>query len=284
MNKVKLVLGGVIFLALAALATTLGTFYTVDAGDRAVVLRAGSVIGVEGPGLHFKTPFLDSVVEVSTRTVTLPFPDEPFYSKDQQSATATVSVTFSANADAVDEIYTEYGSLEAVADRLIVPRVKKQFKEVMGRFNAETAIQERERMGVEATKAITIHSPLITVQSVQVENIDFSDAYEDKIEERMLAEVGIDTETQNLEMEKKRAEIKVTREQAIADSKFALLKAEADGIRAKGEAEATAILAKGKALKDNPQLIDLIRVERWMGVLPTHVLPNDTVPFLDVAK
>lgn len=284
MNSVKLVLGGVIFLALAALITTLGTFYTVDAGERAVVLRAGSIIGVEVPGLHFKAPFLDSVVEVSTRTVTLPFPDEPFYSKDQQAATATVSVTFAANSDAVDKIYSEYGSLDAVANRLIVPRVKKQFKEVMGRFNAETAIQERERMGVEVSKAIAVQSDLITIQSVQVENINFSNKYETAIEDRMMAEVGIATQTQNLEKEKKLAEIKVTQQQAEADSKFANLKAEADGIRAKGEAEASAITAKGEALKNNPNLIELIKAERWLGTLPTHVLPNGTVPFLDVAK
>lgn len=284
MNSVKLVLGGVIFIALAALVTTLGTFYTVDAGERAVVLRAGSVVGIEGPGLHFKAPFLDSVVEVSTRTVTLPFPDEPFYSKDQQSATATVSVTFAANPAAVDKIYTEYGSLENVANRIILPRVKKEFKEVMGQFNAATAIQERERMGIEVSKAITVNSDVITIQSVQVENIDFSKKYEDAIEDRMMAEVGIATETQNLEKEKKLAEIKVTQQQAEADSKFAILKAEADGIKAKGEAEASAITAKGEALKNNPNLIELIKAEQWKGVLPTHVLPNGTVPFLDVAK
>lgn len=268
--------------ALLVVAAFLGAFFQVDSGERGIVLRGGRIVSVQDAGWHMKTPGLDAVTTISTRTITKEFPDEPFYSKDQQSAHAFLSVTFSANPAAVDRIYTEYGSVEAMADRLLNPRVKKEFKEVMGRFNAATAIQERERMGVEVSKAVTVESDLMTIHSVQVENIDFSEKYENAIEERMLSEVGIDTETQNLAKEKKLAEIKTTQQQAIADGNFAVAKAQADGIRAKGEAEAAALEAKAKALRDNPELIALTKAERWQGALPTHMIPNGTVPFLDV--
>jgi len=270
--------------ALAILAGVFGAFYTVDAGERAVVLRYGAVSSTEGAGLHFKLPFVDSVEKVSTRTFTITFPDEPFYSKDQQSATATLSVTVSAVPGAVERIYTDYRDVESAANQLITRRVKREFKEVMGMFNAQTAIQERERMGVEVSKAINVPNDLLLIQSVQVEDINFSNEYENAIEARMLAEVGIQTTTQNLEKERKLAEITVVQQQAIADSQFAIRKAEADGIKAIGEAQASAINAKGQALKNNPNLVELIKAERWQGVLPTHVLPNGTVPFLDVAK
>jgi regulator of protease activity HflC (stomatin/prohibitin superfamily) len=258
--------------------------YTVDAGERAVVLRSGAIIGTSGPGLHFKNPLFDSVEEISTRTYTVPYEKEPFYSKDQQSATADVSITFAVVPDAVDDVYAQFGTVEAMLQRIVTPRVKREFKEVMGQFNASTAIQERERMGVEVSKAISAPSPYFVIESVQVENIDFSDAYEDAIEARMLAEVGIATATQQVEAERKRAEQAVVKAQGEADSKLAYLKAEANGIREIGDAQAGAIRSRGAALRDNPLLIELTKAERWNGITPTHVIPNGTVPFLDAAK
>ena len=45
-------------------------------------------------------------------------------------------------------------------------------------------------------------------------------------------------------------------------------KAEAEAIRLKGEAEATAIRAQAEALRENPHLIELRKVERWDGSVP----------------
>lgn len=269
---------------LIILGAVFGGFYTVDAGERAVVLRYGAVIDTTGPGLHFKLPYIDSVETISTRTFTLRYDDEPFYSRDQQPATADVSVTFSVIPDAVAQIYSQYGDLETLAQRIINPRVKKEFKEVMGQFTAAIAVQDRERMGIEVTKAVGAESPVMVIESVQVEDIDFSDAYEQSNETKMLAEVEILTVRQNVEREKATAEITVTKAQAEADSRVAKAKAEAEAIRLRGEAEATAINAKGEALRDNPSLISLIQAEKWDGVLPTTMVPNGTVPFLNVDK
>lgn len=284
MNSIRFGFIAVVLGAIITLAGVFGLFFTVDEGERGIVLRGGKIVSIEDAGWHLKIPGLDSVTPVSVRTHNRLFENETFYSMDQQSATATLSVTYSVNPAAVDKVYAQFGTLDALTDRLILPRVKKNFKEVMGRFNAATAIQERDRMGVEVSKAITIDSPLLTIHSVQVENIDFSDKYEEAIEARMLAEVGIATQTQNLEKEKKLAEIETTKRQAVADGNFSVAKAQADGVRELGQAEAAALEAKAKALRDNPELISLIKAERWQGVLPTHVLPNDTVPFIDVAK
>ena len=54
-------LSGVGIAALVAASAALGSFYTVDEGDRGVILRNGAVIGVADPGLHFKLPFFDDV-------------------------------------------------------------------------------------------------------------------------------------------------------------------------------------------------------------------------------
>lgn len=55
-------------LILCILAVLYGSFFTVDQGVRAVVLRVGEVKYVAEPGFHFKIPFIDSVIKMSVRT------------------------------------------------------------------------------------------------------------------------------------------------------------------------------------------------------------------------
>ena len=45
-----------------------GSFYTIDAGERGVILRNGKVVGTAEPGLSFKLPIVDSVREITVQT------------------------------------------------------------------------------------------------------------------------------------------------------------------------------------------------------------------------
>ena len=85
--------------------------------------------------------------------------------------------------------------------------------------NAVTAIQDRARLNAETEEAIRtfIVGPVV-IESVQIENIDFSDAYEQSIENRMLAEVEVQKLQQNAEREKVQAQITVTQANARADA------------------------------------------------------------------
>jgi regulator of protease activity HflC (stomatin/prohibitin superfamily) len=51
-----------------ALMIFFGGWYTVNQGDRALVLRFGRVVETSGPGFHFKVPFMDGVEKISVRT------------------------------------------------------------------------------------------------------------------------------------------------------------------------------------------------------------------------
>jgi regulator of protease activity HflC (stomatin/prohibitin superfamily) len=154
---------------------------------------------------------------------------------------------------------------------------------VFGRFNAVEAVQQRERLAMEFRTAVqdAVQGPVVIV-STQIENIDFSDAYEASIEQRMLAEVEVQRIQQNAEREKVQAEIRVIQAQAEAEARVAQATAEAEAITLTGDAEASAIRARGAALRDNPTLIDLVQAERWNGTLPTTMVPGGTVPFMNM--
>ena len=254
-----------------------------------MILRYGRLIGTAMPGLNFKLPWIDSVVKISLEQQIVKYDKLNSYSRDQQPADIWVSVNFRVIESQVDELYVDYGGINGFVDRRITPKVQEELKTVFGTYNAATAIQQRAKLNADVRSAINKalasegqQSPILIVD-VQISNIDFSDAYEKSIEQRMLAEVEVQRVLQNVEREKATALITVTQAQAKADATRAQAQAEADAIRLRGEAQALAIRARAEALGQNPLLIQLTQAERWNGTLPTTMIPGGAVPMLGLA-
>jgi regulator of protease activity HflC (stomatin/prohibitin superfamily) len=270
---------------LLVLVTLMGSWYTVDETERGVLLRNGAIVKVVEPGLSFKIPFIETVKSISVQSNATTYQGLQAYSKDQQTATLNVSVSWHVLPAEVDKVYMQYQDLDGLVSRLISRQVPTQVENVFGQYNAVSAVQNRGKFVNDVTKAIkeAIAGPVV-IDGVQIENIDFSDDYERSIALRMKAEVEVKTREQMLATEQVEAQIVVTRAQAEADSRVAQAKADAEATRLRGDAEADAIKAKTLALSSNPALIELTKAERWDGKLPTTMLPNGTLPFIEVGK
>ena len=282
--------------ALAILAAVLGSWYTVDQTERGVLLRYGAVIGTAQPGLGFKLPLIDSVEKVSVKTSTFAWDKMNSYSFDQQPADLKISVTLRASPDKVADLYAKFGRLDTAVNQVVSPVVNQQVKVVFGRYTAVKAIQERGALNNAIKDAITEtlkYDSMIIIESVQLENIEFSQTYLHSIEQRMLAEVEVQKLQQNAEREKVQAQITVTQANAKANAVRAEAQANAEAtrlngeakasnIKITGEAEAAAIEARSKALGTNPNLVTLVQAERWNGVLPTTMVPGSAVPFVSL--
>ncbi|NEI70989.1 prohibitin family protein [Rhizobium lusitanum] len=283
MNILKLVLAAIV--AIVALSFAGGSFYTVDEGERAVIVTQGKIVGVAQPGFHWKAPFITDAHVISVRTQALEFKNEPVYTADRQTAQVTFSVNYSAipTDQEVITLYRTFQTLEGIESRAIVRQSREQIKNVFGTFTADTAIRERARLNTEVAKAIAgVGEGLVKVEGVNIENIDFSDAVEQAAEQRAQAEMLVQTEKQKLERTKVEADIQTTQAQAEADSNLARAKADAEGVRLKGEAEAAAIKAKSDALQQSPNLVELTKAERWDGKLPTTFVPGSALPLLNI--
>ena len=270
---------------LILLLTTGGSMYTVDQGERGVVLHYGEVSKVADPGLHFKWPYIDRVVRIPTRTTTGTLKDIFGYSSDQQPAQISLSVTFSIADDGVEALYTQFGKIDKLYDLAVVPIVTQEIKTVFGQFTAIRSVQHREELNNKTRDAIVTalaKYPYLRIESVQIENVDFSDAYEQTIEDRMKAEVEVERYKQNLERERIEAQIAATRAQGQADAQIKAAEAEAKAIELRSKAEAASINTKGEALRQNPEIIRLMQIERWNGILPQTMLPNSAVPMLEL--
>lgn len=284
MNKiVGLSVSGIVGVIL--LCVFFGSWYTVDETERGVLLRNGAFMEVVDPGLHFKTPFINSVKTISVQSQASRFAKLQAYSKDQQTAVLDVSISWHVAPADVGLVYKQYVDNQSILDRLISRQVPQSVENTFGRYTAVEAVQNRVQFVADVSKAIkdSIHGPVV-IDSVQVENIDFSDDYEKSIALRMKAEVEVKTREQQLKTEQVQAQIRVTQAQAEADSKVAQAKADAEATRLRGNAEADAIQAKAKALASNQNLVELTKAERWNGVLPTTMLPNSAVPFIETNK
>ena len=249
------------------------------------ILHYGEVSKIADPGLHFKWPYVDRVVRIPTRTTTGTLKDIFGYSSDQQPAQISLSVTFAINDDGVEALYTQFGKIDKLYDLVVVPIVTQEIKTVFGQFTAIRSVQHREELNNKTRDAIVnalAKYPYLRIESVQIENVDFSDAYEQTIEDRMKAEVEVERYKQNLERERIEAQIAATRAQGQADAQIKAAEAEAKAIELRSKAEAASINTKGEALRQNPEIIRLMQIERWNGILPQTMLPNSAVPMLEL--
>lgn len=258
-------------------------FTTIDQGNIGVRLRFGQAVDTLQPGFHVIIPFMDRVVIFSTRTKKESYEKVNAYSRDIQAADNLVSVNYRVDGAKAIQVYSSYG--ENFIDTIISPVIFKRFKEIFGKYDAREIVNSRDKLGIEVENNIRQNMPPgIIIEGVQIENIDFSDAYETAIEAAAQAEAAVRKAKQELEQKKVDAERVVVQATADATARVTAAKAEADAIRLRGEAEAAALAAKAAALRDNPNYVSLTAAEKWDGKLPTTFVPGSAVPFVTVPR
>lgn len=278
-----LVKAPIIIAAVVGVLIVWSGFTTIDQGNIGVRLRFGEAIGTMQPGFHIVIPFMDRVVTFSTRTKKQTYTQVNAYSRDIQAADNLVSVNYRVDGAKAIEVYSRYG--ENFVDSIISPVIFKRFKEIFGKYDAREIVNSRDKLGIEVENNIRQNMPNgIIIEGVQIENIEFSDAYEQAIEATAQAEASVRKAMQELAQKKVDAEKVVVQAQADAQARLAAAKAEADAIKLKGEAEASAIQAKANALRENPGLVALTATEKWDGKLPTTFVPGSAVPFVQIPR
>lgn len=290
------VIGVATFIAL--LMVGCNSFYTVEQGERGIHTRTGALVAVKQPGLHGKIPFIDGVQKIEIRETPIEWKRGAnedgtafdarmeSYSRDQQPADIAVTVTWALPGDeaTIGDIFTTYGSRERLYRAVILPKATEAVKNVFGRYDAVTVIQQREKFNLDVSttmKALMAGYP-VEISAVQIQDIEFSDAYEQAVEARMMAQVEVQKREQQKQTEQINADIAVIKAEAEAKQVTLNGEARAAVTRMSGEAEAAAIRARADALASNGRLVELTLAEKWDGTLPTTMVPGGAVPFLNV--
>jgi membrane protease subunit HflC len=75
----------VLFLLLVAIIVAYGSVFTVDQTEQALVVRLGKPVDVvTDAGLHFKAPFIDTVIDIDKRILDLENPSQEIIASDQK--------------------------------------------------------------------------------------------------------------------------------------------------------------------------------------------------------
>jgi regulator of protease activity HflC (stomatin/prohibitin superfamily) len=258
----------VIILLLVAAA---GVFVTVDAGTVGVVKRFGAVKDVALPeGLHFKMPFAEEVVPMTTR-LTASEAKATAASRDLQIVTTDVTTTYAINGDLAPLTFQRVGTPEKIAVTIVNPAVQESVKAVTAKFTAEQLVTQREVVKQQIQQAIEsfINTTLgekdvegaLNIANVAITDFKFSEEFNKAIESKVQAEqAALQAKNEKLR--------RVTQAEAANEEVKLAAAAQAFTIEAESVARAEAITREAEALSGRPEVLRLRTIERWDGVMP----------------
>ncbi|MDR1755957.1 MAG: prohibitin family protein [Culturomica sp.] len=232
----------IIVIILAILAA--GSFYTINTGERGVVLRFGKLTANVGEGLHLKTPFVDQVEILSIRDHNLTMKQE-VSSSDIQTISVEVGLVYALDPEKVDRIYQTYG--KNIETTLVRPTLSEKINAVIAEYPIEAFVEKRAEISnrINSAFASQVGGSGILVKSLLITNHDFSDEFNKAIEDKKIAEQGALT------------------------AKFTLE-------RMKLEAEAQKI----KQASLSPMVLQEMAINKWDGKMPQYF--SGQLPFLTI--
>lgn len=243
------------------------SFHQIETGEVAVVKVWGNAKEVKGEGLNFDSWISTKYVKYDLKTQEINA-EITAYSQDAQSMTAGLTVQFRIQADKVLDINKQYGELDVLTERIKAISEEKA-KVVLASSSAMTLIETRSGLSAKVEEAIkgAITQYYIDVTMVAITDITFSDAFENTVEDKMIAE----QEKLKAEYEKEKAIIQA--EQALEVAK---LEAEAKLAEAEGEAKALEEIAKAQA---NSIKLKSIETARMLGFTITETTTEDGIVY-----
>lgn len=258
-NDKLMVGGGIICVIMVILFIFLPwNFKTVDNGEIAVVKRLGEVVDVREPGMHTDFWMTKSYVRLDTKVRQVDITTAS-YSNDKQTMDITMTVQYQIKKDMAKEIVIHYGNLELLESRIQSVAIERT-KAIMSAYTADSLIEQRNTISIAVATAVEEalgENYYIDITTVALTNIDFSDAYEQAVEQKMIA-------TQ--EVERAKAEAEKAAEIAKGQLEVAKQEAEAKKVAAEADAKAKELAAEAEA---KAIAIKSLEVARMLGLTVT---------------
>ncbi len=233
---------------------------TIQPGNRGVQIYFGN-LGDEVLVPGFYTSMLTRIVPVSVQVQATEAKADAT-TNDLQNVSTEITLNWARDPAEVRMQYQKYPSIES---RIIAPAVQESVKSVTAQYTATDLVQKRQAVKDKIQELITSRlTPVgITVDQVNITNFQFSNEFNMAIEQKVKAEQDSLRAKEELEKTKIVAQQEEARAQG---AKAAAL------LRAEGEAKAIEI--RGEALRRNPEVLELRKVEMWNGVMPSTLITD----------
>jgi regulator of protease activity HflC (stomatin/prohibitin superfamily) len=233
------------------------TFTTVAAGHVGLVKTFADYTDTMSPGWNAKLPWQtveEADVRVQSHRILMDGQEGhgTAVSAETQPVYAVVTINYQLDPVHVLELYRTVGS--HYYESIIEPRVQQVFKSMTVEYRTVDVAPNREeiRRDTQQTLDAQLEQYGVNVSDFLINDLDFAPAFVDAITEKQVA-------TQQAEA----ARAKVEQAKAEADQKIET---------ARGEAESIAI--RGRALRDNPEILQLEAINKLNPNVQTIYLPS----------
>ena len=250
------VIGLVVLLLVVAVGGAMA-FEGVDEGNVKVVKNQGAVTGnVLEPGWHFITPIIEGTVSIPTRPQTYTMSHQSgegdnanaddsvrVLTQDGLHVDIDVTVRYRVTPRDAPRFHEEYRDLPTAETRLIRPTVRSVLRTEGGNIDVTDIYtgegQTRLKLAVEEALKTETDGSGIVIESVQIRNVRLPTEYAKSIEQKKVKQQKIEEAEYEIQVAEKNKQRQVI----------------------EAEAEAEQIRIKGKALRQNPEVLDLRYIE-----------------------
>ena len=250
----------------------IGSFTTIPAGHRGVVIRFSAVTGsILHEGLQMKLPFLDSVVKMSVQTEKYET-GAASASRDLQDVNTTIALNWRLDPSMAAEVYRTLGM--DFIDRIAAPAVQETIKQVTAKYIAEDLILKREMVKNEIQENLSnrlLHRGIIT-ETVSITEFQFSATFVAAIEAKVAAEQAVWEARNKLDRVKVEADQREAEAKGEAAARIAKAEGESEYIRIVTDAQVAANDAVAESL--TPQVLQYILLDRLGEDIKIIVIPS----------
>ena len=265
-------IGSIIGVVLIVVSIIAGSFTTIPAGYRGVVIRFSAVTGgIMSEGLQTKVPFIDSVEKMSVQTQKYEA-DSLAVTNDLQDVSTTIALNWHLDPGMAAEVYRTLG-LEFI-DRLAAPAIQETIKQVTAKYNAEDLILRRDEVKAAITDSLSsrLFERGIITETVSITNFQFSETFTAAIEAKVAAEQAVLEATNKLARVKVEAQQREAEAEGEADARIAKAIGEAEYIRVVTEAQVAANQDIAESL--TPEVLQYILLDRLGEDIKVMVIPS----------
>jgi len=147
------------------------TVKVVTEYERGVIFRLGRLVGAKGPGLFLIIPFIDRMVKVDLRVVTMDVPSQEVITKD--------NVTVRVNAVVYFRVVDPEASVVKVLDHIRATSQISQttLRNVLGQSELDELLSQREKLNQMLQRIIDEHTDPwgVKVSTVEIKEVELAE-------------------------------------------------------------------------------------------------------------
>lgn len=185
--------GFILFIVVGALLilTLVLSIYSVSAGNVGVITRFGAVNRTVNPGVGWKIPFVERKINMSVRTQKIEA-ESAAASSNLQEVYAIVSVNYHLDGQFATDVFQSIG--RDYEEIVVAPAIQQSFKSTTAQYTAEEIITRRAEISELAMQGLqeALEPYHIVVERFNLSNVDFSEQYNESIEQKQVQEQKVE--------------------------------------------------------------------------------------------